>query len=110
MGKKIYRSADSVVGNVGDPVEITTPLDISTYALAELEMIFIKPSGGTITRNPNEIKDKYTCVYYTCIGDLDEDGEWEVYLKDVRIGREFVKGNGSFTVRPKAMDMALYNG
>lgn len=110
MGKKIYKEANATVGDIGTPVTITTPLDISLYALTELELIFIKPSGGTFIRNPSEITGTYTCKYYTFADDLDEDGDWDVYLKDLRIGREFVGGNNSFRVRPKALDMALYNG
>jgi hypothetical protein len=110
MTKKIFQGADLTVGDVLAPITITTDLNISGYALTELEFIFIKPSGGTLIKNPSEITGTYSCKYNTVSDDLDEDGDWEVYLKDLRIGREFQKGNNSFKVRPKAQDMALYNG
>ncbi len=111
MSKKIYEGAGIAVGSANVPVEITTDLDLATgvYLVSELEMIFIKPSGETFTRTPSSISG-YIATYNTVAGDIDEEGEWHAYLKNLRLDYEFVKGNTSFSARPKALDMGLYNG
>lgn len=111
MAKKIYEGADIAVGSVGVVIEITTDLDLATgvYLVTELEIIFIKPSGGAFTRTPSSISG-YIATYNTIADDIDEEGEWHVYLRNLRLDQEFVKGNSAFTARPKALDMGLYNG
>lgn len=105
MNKKIYNSADMTVGDAGVGIAMTTDVDLSLYVPSDFEFTFIKPSGATITR-PAVTLNNYTVTYYTYEADMDEAGVWEVYLKNVKIGYEFVKGNSTFSVRPKAEDMA----
>ncbi len=110
MDQKIIKGADIAMGSSGVPVSITTNLDISAYALTELQFIFIKPSGAILYGTPAVIENNYTAIYYTFTSDIDEEGEWQVFLKNLRTGYEFVKGNSSFTARPAAEDMASSNG
>lgn len=111
MAKKIYEGADIAVGSANVAVEITTDLDLATgvYLVTELEMIFIKPSGETFTRTPSSISG-YIAIYNTGADDIDEEGEWHVYLRNLRLDQEFVKGNSAFSARPKVEDMSSYNG
>jgi hypothetical protein len=109
MDKKIYNSADLTVGDVGIAIAMTTDIDLSLYVPSDFEFTLIKPSGVTINRQAMAL-DGYTVTYYTVSGDIDEDGDWAVYLKNVKVGYEFVKGTRNFTVRPSAGDMANYNG
>lgn len=110
MTKLISEGADVAIGSCV-PIEITVDIDLTTgaYLISEIEIVFIKPSGQTIIRTPASLLN-YVITYNTFSSDLDEEGEWHVYVRNLKVGYEFVKGNSVFTVRPKAEDMAVANG
>lgn len=104
------KGADTTVGNSGDPFTITIDEDLTGYALTEVELIFVSPTGNTIRRNPATITATVgggtTIVYNSFSTDITEDGDWHLYLRNNRIGKEYNEGNNVFRVRKKAEDMA----
>uniref|UniRef100_A0A6M3K4I9 Uncharacterized protein n=1 Tax=viral metagenome TaxID=1070528 RepID=A0A6M3K4I9_9ZZZZ len=103
------KGADMTIGDAGVPISITVDEDLTDIELTSLEMVFVSPSGNTFTRTPAE-KTTYTATYYTYTADIDEDGTWHVYFRNLATGFEYNEGNNVFTVRKKAEDMASDNG
>lgn len=101
------KGADITVGDAGIQVTVTVDEDLTDYELTDLEFIFIKPTGGTFTKNPAS-KTQYTATYLTFSTDIDEEGEWYVYFRNLATGFEYNEGNNSFLARPKAEDMAKW--
>jgi hypothetical protein len=102
MGKNINSKADFTVGDTNVPIDYTTDEDMTGD---NIDFIFIKPSGESIIRDASSIST-YTARYIWASGDLDEDGVWQYCLRNVTNVFEY-QGTGSFTVRPKAEEMAV---
>lgn len=94
---------DMTVGDVGVPFicvvdEVITGLSI--------EMVFVKPSGNSIRRTASV--SQYTASYATVSGDIDEDGEWTVYLFNKTSGYFYTNESGNtFRVRPHPEEMGI---
>lgn len=99
------KGADMTVGDAGIPITVTVDEDISAIPLTSLEFVFVSPSGNTFTRNPASLTT-YTATYNTFSTDIDEDGDWHLYFRNLATGFEYNEGNNIFTVRKKAEDMA----
>lgn len=92
---------DITKGDVGIQIIVVTNEVLS----GNIDMEFKKPSGATITRDVHSI-DGATAIYYTQPGDIDEDGIWDVYLKDSTTGFYYNEyGGNSFRVRPTPAEM-----
>ena len=96
--------ADMTEQDVGVSIEITTNENLTGY---NLEFIFVKPSGATITRTATSISG-YSASYVTASGDIDESGDYYVFLRNKDIGFEYDPGNNKFRVRPKGEDQAVW--
>ena len=103
---RIVEAADFVVGDTGLNIDITTDIDMTDM---DLEIIVVKPSGNTFTKDVTSISDDgYTANYTLVAGDLDEDGEHMAFLRSKDEPYEFKPSKYKFTVRPKAEDMAKW--
>ena len=92
------------VGDVDVPFTVTAD---EVLTGKNVDFIFVKPSGTTIRRDATSISG-YTATYNTVVGDLDEDGEWSVYLKYQTSPRYYTNESGNtFRVRPTPEDMAV---
>jgi hypothetical protein len=100
------KGASATIGDSGIQVIITVDEDLSDLTVDDLEIIFIKPNGETITRTPYSLT-AYTVTYITYTEDFDQSGTWYIYLRNTTTGFEFNEGNNSFVVREKAEDMAM---
>lgn len=91
------------VGDIG--VNIVGTVD-ETIAALNIDFVFVKPSGATITRDATSLSGQ-TATYTTVSGDIDEAGDWHVFLKNVTTGFHYTRESGhKFPVRPKPEDMA----
>jgi hypothetical protein len=104
------KGADMTVGDAGIPFTITIDEDLTGYATTEIQLIFVSPTGDTFRKTPYSITATAgggtTIVYYSYSTDILEDGDWHLYLYNVRTGFEYNEGNNVFVVRKKAEDMA----
>jgi len=103
------KGADMTVGDAGIQISVTVDEDLTDIELTSLEFVFVSPSGNTFTRNPAS-KTTYTATYLTFASDINEDGTWHMYFRNLATGFEYNEGNNVFTVRKKAEDMASDNG
>ena len=103
------KGADMTVGDAGIQISVTVDEDLTDIALTSLEFVFVSPSGNTFTRNPAS-KTTYTATYLTFANDIDEDGDWHLYFRNIATGFSYNEGNNTFVVRKKAEDMASDNG
>jgi hypothetical protein len=93
------------VGDVGVSLSVRTNEDLTAKTIY---FIFIKPSGVTLTKQATSIST-YIAIYTWASGDLDEDGEWKVSLKNANSPSaeyEYQPGAISFNVRPTTEEMA----
>ena len=98
--------AELTVGDIGITIDVTTNEVMSGK---DIEVIVVKPSGATFRKNVTSISDDgYTASYSLVTGDVDEEGEYSVYLRNNEDGYEYKVGANTFLVRPKAEDMAKY--
>lgn len=88
------------VGDVGVPIAITTNVTLTTK---DIDMILVKPNGESITRDASV--SSTVATYTTVSGDIDVDGVWRAYLRNVTDGYDFDRAT-VFTVKPKPEDMA----
>lgn len=94
---------DLTVGDVGVDVTATADATLS----GNVDFVFIKPSGETITRDADSLSGQ-TATYATVAGDIDEAGVWYVFLYQADTGYFYIKESGNkFTVRDKPQDMAV---
>ena len=95
------RPGDITVGDVGIQISVTTDEVLS----GNVDIEFMKPSGATILRDIHSL-DGATALYIKQPGDIDESGEWSVYLKDSTTGFYYNEyGGNSFRVRPTPAEM-----
>ena len=96
------RHGDFTVGDVGVNIQITADIDLTGI---DVDFIFVKPSGATITRDSTSIST-YTATYTLASGDLDESGTWRVWLYEADTGYYFDADDNVFVVAPKPEDQA----
>jgi hypothetical protein len=93
---------DFTVGDEGVIFEITA--DITLTGL-NIDFIFAKPSGATITRDATTIAGT-VAQYVWATGDLDEAGEWHAWLYNATTTYTFRPKDTRFVVVPKPEDQA----
>jgi hypothetical protein len=92
---------DFTVGDVGVAIELTADITLTGI---DIDFVFIKPSGATITRDSTSISGS-VAQYVWATGDLDEAGQWYADLYENDTGY-FFTDYVQFKVRPKPQDMA----
>ena len=95
---------DFTVGDVDVPI-----IGVADEVLTgkNIDFIFIKPTGETLKRDADSVSG-YNATYHTVAGDLDEDGEWSVYLYYATAPYYYTRESGNtFWVRQKPEDMAV---
>jgi hypothetical protein len=96
-------SGELTVGDIGIPIVATTD---ETLTGLDIDFILIKPSGESIRRDASSISG-LTATYNTASGDMDESGDWFVFLYNNTTGFYYNKESGNrMPVRPKPEDMA----
>lgn len=96
------KAGDFTVGDIGVSVEITTDVDLTSV---DADFVFIKPSGESIRRDATSVST-YTATYTWVAGDLDEAGEWRVWLYNETTDYFFKPSSNVFTVTDDPEDMA----
>ena len=90
------------VGDVGVRIGYTTDQTLT----GDIDFELMKPDGSTIRRDADSLVDA-TAYYYTVEGDIDQAGDWYVFLKNVTTGYYFIEdGANVMKVRPKPATMA----
>lgn len=91
------------VGDIG--IEITAELGETLTGL-NIDFEFLKPDESTIMRDASSLSGT-EATYETASGDIDQAGDWYIYVLNVTTGFYYNRESGHHIhVRPKPADMA----
>ncbi len=97
------QKGDFTVGDIGVTVEAHIS---STLTGINIRFDFVKPSGAMLQVDATSTSGYITKYTTTSATDLDESGEYAVYVYNKDTGYYFA-GGGIFTVRPQPGEMAV---